>query len=587
MKKLANLLMNILLLTGVFFSFHGCQKESFNFEKEPDNPKIQYIKSEEVKQNNHLGILSERLKDKFSSSISKTSDKGPLTINTDWILKVENETSTVYTFLVEEQLNKTSLFENLVVEKKVDNSFSIFLFQYYINPQGTKENPYKAKITKLDYETLNIQLNLKVITTNDPCIEVTYYPCGCGGNADGHEPSGAPCCEGSQVASIELVDCFEGSGGGGGDVDYNEGTTGEMGDYGDGGYGGGGGSYPTSDIGMITNLYNDLIFELADILQIDLTTGSGINWENGIRTYLSVYNLQDIWFLLLDNDYSQDAINFAEEIINQMIKTKLKFDINRSYKSPVNIDLTSIDTSTPEGQKLKCVYDKLTQSASFKELFLNTFGKSDRVNVCLHIQDLGNTGINGNTGGEIIKYSNGETYINNVITINSQILNGSKSNFQIARTIIHEFIHAYLNNINNGCQNYFTLPVLNNLDLPELIDEYYKQGCSIDVKGVDQSEHAFMFDHMIPAFEKIFSELQSALTSQSSIDYVKDLSLYYIDDKGISQTIPNKTFNWEEFYHYFSMAGLDYNDAFIDTIKNDNDEYSMYRAYIQISKNCQ
>ena len=32
---------------------------------------------------------------------------------------------------------------------------------------------------------------------------VTYAPCGCGGNADGHPPSGAPCCHGSPVI-IEL-----------------------------------------------------------------------------------------------------------------------------------------------------------------------------------------------------------------------------------------------------------------------------------------------------------------------------------------------------------------------------------------------
>ena len=62
-------------------------------------------------------------------------------------------------------------------------------------------------------------------------------------------------------------------------------------------------------------------------------------------------NLTSLPFTLLCN-------TFIIIFIKQTEITKLSFDINRSYKSPVNIDLTGINPDTPEGKLFLCIYDK-------------------------------------------------------------------------------------------------------------------------------------------------------------------------------------------------------------------------------------
>ena len=252
------------------------------------------------------------------------------------------------------------------------------------------------------------------------------------------------------------------------------------------------------------------------------------------------------------------------------------------------------DTSV-EGQKFNCVYKKLMESTSFKNLVNNTFGVSDKINLKFEIvQNLSHTQPNGT-----ITYPNGTsqlntnvafgvTYYNNTIKLSGNKLlstTANKSNFEIAKTIIHEIIHAYLNIKRKGCSA-ASIPEVNSHLFPELISSFYTAGCSIDLNNTDQSEHAFMFDHMIPAFQMIFAEIRDLLTSQLSIQNAESSVL--IDFNG--NTI-NETFNWNNFYRYFAMNGLNNNNAFNDAITQNPSELSKYQGYISIcnsfSKNCQ
>lgn len=235
------------------------------------------------------------------------------------------------------------------------------------------------------------------------------------------------------------------------------------------------------------------------------------------------------------------------------------------------------------------------QSQSFKNLVNNTFGVSDKINLKFEIvQNLSHTQPNGT-----ITYPNGTsqlntnvafgvTYYNNTIKLSGNNLlsaSANKSNFEIAKTIIHEIIHAYLNIKRKGCSA-ASIPQINSHLFPELISSFYASGCSIDVNNADQSEHAFMFDYMIPAFQMIFAEIRDLLTSQLSIQNAESSVL--IDFNG--NTI-NDTFNWNNFYRYFAMNGLNNNNAFNDAITQNPSELSKYQGYISIgnsfSKNCQ
>ncbi len=312
-----------------------------------------------------------------------------------------------------------------------------------------------------------------------------------------------------------------------------------------------------------------------------------INGNN--NTKMNIFNY------LVNQNWSNESKIFVTQFIQNSILSGLNLDFEKSLKSPANIDFSEIDKTTPEGQKLDCIYQKLMQSASFKNLVNNTFGVSDKINLKFEIvQNLSHTQPNGT-----ITYPNGTsqlntnvafgvTYYNNTIKLSGNKLlstTANKSNFEIAKTIIHEIIHAYLNIKRKGC-NAASIPEVNSHLFPELISSFYTAGCSIDLNNTDQSEHAFMFDHMIPAFQIIFAEIRDLLTSQLSIQNAESSVL--IDFNG--NTI-NETFNWNNFYRYFAMNGLNNNNAFNDAITQNPSELSKYQGYISIgnsfSKNCQ
>jgi hypothetical protein len=102
---------------------------------------------------------------------------------------------------------------------------------------------------------------------------------------------------------------------------------------------------------------------------------------------------------------------------------------------------------------------------------------------------------------------------------------GNASNIKIAKIIIHELMHAYLNIKYKNCNQGASLPYINNLDLGELIQKFYDNfNCHIDVDGSPQSQHDFMYNFLIPSFQSILSESRDLIISQSHINYANSLT---------------------------------------------------------------
>lgn len=105
------------------------------------------------------------------------------------------------------------------------------------------------------------------------------------------------------------------------------------------------------------------------------------------------------------------------------------------------------------------------------------------------------------------------------------------------------------------------------------------------MNGSAQSQHDFIFTFLIPAFQNVFSEIRDILVTQSNINYVNGLSY--------TNSINNQSFtwNWNDFYKYFSMTGLHLCDSFIQEIQNvpiENFYYNFYKDESQnFTKNCQ
>ena len=210
---------------------------------------------------------------------------------------------------------------------------------------------------------------------------------------------------------------------------------------------------------------------------------------------------------------------FSNELIEQMrLNPELKLDINASAKSPAFVDMSSIDGSTPEGAKFNKVYDALKASPLFRSLFTDMFNQTPFINVKFKIEDIPQTSLNEHKNGTCKLYYNTDySNLYNIVTIDRNHLL-HKSNLDIALTIIHEYIHAYLNvkfRIPSVGQP-IPFSEINNKDLKDCINTYYN-----GFSG-NQTQHSFFSDFMVPTIREILSNVKDILVSSQQANGVQN-----------------------------------------------------------------
>jgi len=245
-----------------------------------------------------------------------------------------------------------------------------------------------------------------------------------------------------------------------------------------------------------------------------------------------------------------------------------------------SINLPGPDSTKIANTKLLCVYNKLTTSPTFKNLFINIFGESENLNVTFKVtKDLSHTKPNGDIvrdNGLTSTLSGQRSLLTGLITdleiqieIDEELLT-TNSNFNIAKTILHESIHAYLTLTQLNHNPAFPLDYYDNLTINDILNI-----AANSLRNGSVTQHEFMFDYMLPIFQNVFTEIGNEnLASQDDINrFTNDSSL-----------------NWQDFYHYFSMQGLHTNDAFINAIVNDANELAKFNLYVvesdDLSKEC-
>lgn len=242
---------------------------------------------------------------------------------------------------------------------------------------------------------------------------------------------------------------------------------------------------------------------------------------------------------LFNNEFSTESQSIMTQLKDQIIQNpNLNIDIEASLNSPFNIDKTTITDATTEGEKFNEVYDALLSSPEFKALFIDLFDDNNRFNVKFVIGDI-TSGANGNTNTDL---SNPTL---NLITISPTFLKNANK-MEIAKTILHECIHAYLNvKLCDGGQG-ISISNLNNLDLYNLINEKYNGFIG------NQEQHNFIYNFMLPTMVKVLTEVKGKLVSTA-------------DDINISETIlfpnhpatkPMVAFNWNECLNNLALSGL-------------------------------
>lgn len=297
----------------------------------------------------------------------------------------------------------------------------------------------------------------------------------------------------------------------------------------------------------------------------------------------------------IENHFSPEAMEFANEAVNIISEhPSFNMDVSRSFKSPYNIDLTSVtpNATNPEPEKVRFIniYDKLTNTSLFKNIFQATFGQNPNLNVSFEIADnLPSTQnptkqANGHTdlvNGTYNNTTNSINTVNIVIRINKQALVGGinlpkASNITVARTILHETIHAFLTLKKLDSNAGATLPNINNKDLSMMINDMYN-----NFNSPNSDQHSFMFNHLVPTLASNLAVVKDDMIPQNEQNSAESLD-FGGTHNGL--TVPPTPFNWNDFFYYYSMEGLHHTQTFDDEIKSDDIEFHIYGRYITVGR---
>ena len=264
---------------------------------------------------------------------------------------------------------------------------------------------------------------------------------------------------------------------------------------------------------------------------------------NAYKRTVFLINNNDIAVQLntfLNQNNTVEAKVFADKLISEMmLNSSLKFDISASFKSPTNIDRSSIpyNLAKPENQKFNEIYDALTTSPEFKKLFIDIFNDSSRFNVKFQIGAISG-GANGNTNTDLLNPKL------NLITISTQFLL-THNKMEIAKTILHECLHAFLNVKLCDTSIGISIPNVNNMEVYNCINEYYNGFNN------DQNQHDFIYNFMVPNMVTVLSEVKDLLVTPAESNFLEtEISLHPTSP---TLDIP---WNWNDFYLNLSLGGL-------------------------------
>lgn len=601
---------------GMFLT--GCEKQDFQDKNSSSDNKIQVkeFSFEEANKISNFNITNLKLSKSLSKNKNKSANSNFI-IDSSVVREIKIGDYTTYSMPIKREESSADYFENLVFEIKSDTTNV-----YFVKYTPTQEIKYLKEHNSFSFEGTSIVSKLYGFYTltgwgaygetvdnenNGPMTEGTIYtlPDNCRYlvkcNFGGTEHNAGPNC----TRLYTIVQCSNIPTGN----NYPNGT--EFGNtsfgpgsgYGNNQNGGSGGlnnyqnilttpvysiGNPTTASQLISNLgptiesnFNLLNQQTKNLILNYITNNLG-NIEEKTEAYflLKYINLSflsqqtteiqlSVFNFLLQDIHSSINQDFAKEAIKRMQENpNLKIDVLKSSKSPAYIDTSSIDNNTPEGAKFNAVYNALTISPEFKTLFKDLFGSPQslynvKFEIAEHVYDSDNPTeeVNGNCS---------PISTNNLITIkiNKQILTPAgdiwKNNLEVAKTILHEFIHAYLFVKAKYPEIGAPIPNAQNMTFDEICNALYGQNV----------QHDFMFNHMIPTLQNILSQMLNSLTTSVKREEVEDLTIH-------PTTIPltSSPWSWSSYFYYLSLVGLDSTTSFLSQFPLGSDNLYVFAQY--------
>jgi hypothetical protein len=142
------------------------------------------------------------------------------------------------------------------------------------------------------------------------------------------------------------------------------------------------------------------------------------------------------------------------------------------------------------------------------------------------------------------------------------------TNIEIAKTILHECVHAYL-----AIKGKYpdagltTIPSVENMTFTEVLKA---------TRPGTGAQHDFMYKNMVPTMQKILTEIRDSVTSSTTRATVESIRLqpnFYTNPKN---TI---LWNWNSYFYYLSLKGLQDTEAFKISFPANTDKFELLLEY--------
>ncbi|MHC9088050.1 hypothetical protein ACXIHB_04965 [Tenacibaculum sp. IMCC1] len=645
-RKRLNLLKISVFLFGISLLLWSCESDEISSLPEQHssttNFKITTLNSEQISKNEKVKEILKKSK-KYENSLKAKSvaNYQGFYIDTSFSKYVESSDGTQhsYTFLIDRNNNT---LENLLLSSNNQGGYNTYIVSYGFSSQEKSNmnfNDFSSKeviIKPIDFDASQIIINIQAKTQQLVCIDSqTQVKVGC---------CGGDLCRGDSSA------CISNGGTGyyyewvttsstcewvapGGDNDSNSTTDGEPTSTSGGDSSTttvlidttpyttdlkqfvsgtlnlateGVKSYYTSDNNIYNTINNYLIqkgfsdfSKFEAMLNLEFGFSLGLNpqsfvWAFNNKESEEVKALKD--FLVVNS--TTEAKDFALKAINNKSTKYINENFDLTKKSPFKVDMTQVldsiqlpknDSLKIANEKFLCLYNKLAETNTYKNLFTNIFGDTQDVlnvefKVTKDLKDDNDKPLNGLTTGSNLQVNATSGNIVNadiLIEIREELLTGN-SNFNALKTILHESIHAYLIIKKMNCAGYTSFGQYTNEDICETINTYYN---NFSCNG-NQGQHEFMFDYMLPTFENVYKEIGNLnFMTQGNINGLSDK--YDLQSLNIYSNInidASHIFNWDEFYLYNTLPGLHNTDAFKNKIENNAEKNELYKAYQRLGK---
>lgn len=436
--KINSLSKIVILIVGISLTFTNCEKNSLDHQESEsmdistNKYQLTDIDYDKIEENANLLNKLKTIGNSItlsgkSTKINISSSEGEMfTINMQNVKYLENIDGTYhsYTFLVEGDFENEFL-NNLVVSLQPDGSYKFILASYNLTPEerielinGNLDIDLKDKVS---YKILDNEIDLNQILDSKEmeiaCVNILISYCTWNNHPGGVEADGSPC---PKQAFANKQSCSQVVGGTGG-TDYGGESTGET---------GGGGSNTTTD-----KDYND---------EVTVINVKEFSYSKYIIDY---YNISDqetkatleisetfsrsLYDYLKRKRYSQESEIFGEKALQEWLSgAKIDFEEEIIYDKSLG--------KYPCQRKI--ISNAVGTCSPLTEGVLNVFGANDKVN--LIFKTTSSISANGNTTSTSI-YNPLRHSCEITVTFRESYLQNA-TDLSIARTAIHESLHAYL-----------------------------------------------------------------------------------------------------------------------------------------------